>query len=158
MIMKEKLLFFLLGCILVASCGEEPKTEESPLNQVFSGEHELRKMKNFSTVDSKVSSSFFLFSGNLSAESKGEVYVIFSWKMNDGTYAISRLPIERFRIKLVQAESAPIVKYQWRGYQSYMVNTTDNLQEVMDYYINYALLIINEKDWPEDIRLPLNDN
>lgn len=157
MIMKAK-LFFLLGCILVASCGKESKTEESPLNQIFSGEHELRKMKNFSSIDSKAGSSFFLFSGNLSAESKGRVYIIFSWKMNDGTYAISRLPIERFRIKLVQTESTPIVKYKWRPYQGFMVNVTDNLQEVMDYYINYALLIINEKDWPEDIGLPLNSN
>lgn len=151
--MKTKNFLYLCLCLLAISCSKKEEQEESQASIMLKGNHELRKMKDFVGVTSSSSASFFLIMGDQSQESKTEVCVKFSWKMNDGTYAISSLPIEKFRIKLDSTATTPSIKFRWIRYDSNHIAQT---QELMDGYVCYAVLIIREEDWPTEIKLPLN--
>ncbi len=113
----------------------------------------LRKMAERTDASSRVYGSFFLFMGDLSATTKTTVSVKFAWEMNDGTYALSSLPLEKIRVKLDEKAAAPTIKFRWRPYP---LRRTVEVQELMDEYVIYAVVTVKESDWPVRVSLPLN--
>ncbi len=133
----------------VVSCKESPR-EESPAGKILQGEHQLRKMMELIGSESRASGGFFLFVGSYSSETKQSVSVKFAWRMNDGTYAISSLPIEKIRVRLVKDIRTPTIKFRWsQGYGN-------EIQDWMDNHVVYAVITCKEEHWPTEVQLPLS--
>lgn len=127
---------------------------ESQVGKILQGEHPLRKMVTKQSDKASLNGSFFLIFGEIRGQGETFTKVTFSWLMNDSIYAISSLPIEKIRIKFIQSKEAPSIKFRWRP-DDY-IYYGDNLQEIMNDLIIYALVTCREKDWPAEIQLPLN--
>jgi len=145
-------LILLVG-LFVIGCAEQPK-RPSQAEHILNGEHRLRKMSERREVDSSISGGFFLIIGELNASTTTRVSVKFAWEMNDGTYAISSLPLEKIRVKIDKEVATPTIKFRWRRWERH---STPQIQKLMDDYIIYALITVKESDWPIQIKLPLND-
>ncbi len=137
--------FWTVGCA--------KKSQESFAGKILKGEHCLRKMMEKTEVNSKISGSFFLLGGSFSGETEEITSVKFAWKMNDGTYAISSLPLEKIRVKFDETATTPTIKFRWLHYDLSECPT----QYLMNNQIFYAVITVKEKDWPTQINLPLND-
>ena len=74
--------------------------------------------------------------------------------MNDGTYAISSLPLEKIRVKLDKEATTPTIKFKWHPWHGN--RGTPQVQYLMDYHVIYALITAKEGDWPIQVNLPLN--
>lgn len=150
----------LASFLFAVHCTEEKQEAPKPsyAEKILSGEHGLRKMAERIGTESKTSASFFLIAGNFKSSTSTETLIKFAWKMNDGTYAFSSLPLEKFRVRFEETASVPTVKFRWRssncGCPSDRVR---QIQELMDDYVLYALLTVRESDWPTQITLPLNE-
>lgn len=138
---------------IAAGCSSQQEYEElSPGGKIFSGTHSLRKMFSHQENNFEASGSFFLCFGGLNAQSTDSVSVKFSWRMNDGVWAISSLPLEKFRIKFDNNAVEPTIKFRWRG--NYFSNP--DLQWKINESIVYVLLTVREEDWRPNVNLPLN--
>lgn len=144
-------LVFLAGLFMVGC--EQPPQPPSQAEQILNGEHMLRKMAERMDVSSRISGSFFLFVGDLSGTTKTTISVKFAWEMNDGTYALSSLPLEKIRVKLDKKATTPTIKFRWRPY---ICCGTAQIQTLMDDYVSYAVVTVRESDWPVQVNLPLN--
>ena len=76
--------------------------------------------------------------------------------MNDGTYAISTLPIEKIRVKFDNNVTTPTVDFD-SGKIRYEWENNSDLEYVINHYVNYAILTVRESDWPSQINLPFNN-
>ena len=147
----------LILSIIVAtlvSCLRFQDTTEEPRN--IQGVHELHKMSEYTGINSEISGGFFLFFGGISGQTKSETLVRFAWKMNDGTYAISTLPIEKIRVKFDNNVTTPTVDFD-SGKIRYEWENNSDLEYVINHYVNYAILTVRESDWPSQINLPFNN-
>ncbi len=152
--MKKHFIFFtfiICGLTLVFSCNDEDKKSKLDLN--LEGTHQLRKMTQGTSNNTRSSSSFFLFSGSSYNEQSTEPIVSFAWKMNDGTYALSTLPFGKIRIRILDSIHIPTVKFKWTN--NYVINH-DNMSAVMKYEVIYAEISAKATDWPQNISLPMN--
>lgn len=143
----------MLISIFIAGCAQKGPEPPSQAEALLRGEHKLRKMAERVDVKSNISASFFLFVGDLSATTQTNISVKFAWEMNDGTYALSSLPLTKIRVKLDERVEAPTIKFRWRPYKCC---NTAQVQGLMDSYVVYALVTVRERDWPVNINLPLN--
>ncbi len=142
--------FVLLTGLLVVGCDEPPQLP-SKTEQILQGDHKLRKMVERTETNSHISGGFFLFVGALNGGTTTNVSVKFAWEMNDGTYAISSLPIEKIRIKLDEKVATPTIKFRWGPCRN-----TRRTQHLMDDHVLYAVITAKESDWPVQVNLPLN--
>ena len=131
--------------IMVVSQACVDNRSESSVGQILAGEHQLRKMTNVTTSESN--GSFFLFLGSFSQSES--LKVSFAWKMNDGTFAISTLPMEKIRIKINNVVATPTIKFCWTRSQY------KNVQWAIDHHVLYAVITCKDSDWPQSISLPL---
>ena len=145
-------LMVLLAALFALGCRPQPKPP-SQAELILGGEHKLHKMTEQSQLNPTLSGRFFLFSGSVNGLIKTDVFVKFAWEMNDGTYALSSLPLEKIRVKFDEQITSPMIKFRWRRYDG---EGTPQTQNLMDYYVSYALITIRESDWPAQIDLPLN--
>lgn len=154
-------LFFLAGCeVDVKAQADASKKQEDTF--VLAGEHSLRKMMPaVESKETKTSGSFFLIMGGVNSETKTSLAVRFAWQLQDGSYAISSLPLEKFRVKLDPQNTAPTIKFRWRsmsrdGMFGYYC-PSDDLQCLMEKgFVSYAIVICKPEDWPTGIQLPMN--
>ena len=143
---------FVIACIFAFHAEKAEKQRFiSPAQPILEGEHVLRKMGESVGNDTKASSSFFLISGSTSAESNTSMAINFAWRMSDGTYAGSTLPLSKVRFSFDENAVTPTVKFRWLPCRQKC--TVDNL---MTYYVQYMVISIRESDWPKNINLPLN--
>lgn len=101
---------------------------------------------------SEISGGYFLIAGSLSGRSETITNVKFAWEMNDGTYAISSLPLEKIRVKFNNDVEIPTIYFQVKNKPDYY----DELQRMLDVSITYAVITCKESDWPVQVQLPLN--
>ena len=151
MIIPFCVLIAVTSIIYLAVRRSPQKLQSSQAEQILKGEHKLRKIAERTDVNSKISGSFFLFVGGLNGKAETTVSVKFAWEMNDGTYALSSLPLEKIRVKLDENATTPTIKFRWtRSYPN------PEVQELMDNYVIYAVISVRESDWPVQVNLPLN--
>lgn len=146
----SKLRQFWYICLLIpflASCVESPP---SRAEAILKGEHQLRKMVEKSGVLSSFSGSYFLFAGSVEGTSRTTLDVKFAWELSDKTFAISSLPIEKFRVNFNESIETPTIKFRWRR------RNEPELQHLMDRSVIYAVITCKKSDWPTNIKLPLN--
>ncbi len=142
------LILMALGAIiLMGGCGQKD-------NELTKGQHPLRKMVSQNNIKQSFG-GFFLFGlGSIGGQSENNIRVHFSWLTNDGTYAITSAPIEKFRIKIDNNVQNPFIEFidTSRGQMVYRT-----IEKFLDYCPpNYILVTCRDEDWPKDIQLPLN--
>ena len=142
-----KTIFGFFMSVFLVGCGTPP----SAVKPILGGEHNLRKMTERNGVDLSVSGGFFLVSGEVSVTQKTQTLIKFAWELNDGTYAISSLPLEKIRIKIDNNVTVPTISFSWE--ENYYKH---QIQDLMDCCVDYALITIKESDWPIQVNLPLN--
>jgi hypothetical protein len=143
-------VFLSFGC---KKAEEKKKAKgESCVSEVLKGEHKLRRLSSLALNESESSGGLFLFFGSSSFESNQKVFAYFSWEMNDGSYAISFLPIEKIRINLVEDQDCPTIKFRWRVYVNNYEKAPD-LEKMMEMNIVYAVITLQGEDWPKEIDL-----
>jgi len=137
----------VFGALTVsANCGRK---EPSQVEAFLKGEHVLRKMSPERPQASFQGSAWFIIGlGAASADGTSDYMVNFAWQTNDGTYAISSLPLTSFMIKFDENATTPTVKFRWQSGRSKTVQGAMRL-------VIYALLTIRESDWPPQVNLPL---
>jgi len=82
-------------------------TEEviSPVGKALQGDHPLSMIK-------KNDSYFIVSAGDT------DVMVMFCWKMNNGTYALSQLPSSKIRFIFDEYKRIPSIKFRWGTFYS----------------------------------------
>lgn len=133
--------------VIIPSVSSASGFGESQAGIVLNGEHELRRLATTQHTEHKASGSFFLFTGDYSSSTKHGIRVVFSWRLNDGTYAISSIPIEKIRVNINGNYSSPTIKFRWRRSDS------KDLQYIIDNYVLYAVINCKSEDWPENINM-----
>lgn len=125
---------------------------QSYIDKIFQGEHRLRKMAEWTDSSGQISGSFFLIFGQIKGSLENSMEMRFAWEMNDGSYAISSIPIEKVRVRMDENAETPTIKFHWtRG-----TILDDDLQGFIDRSVTYVLITVKESDWPVDIILPMN--
>jgi len=115
-----------------------------------------------------LSGGFFLFFGGISGDyqegtetSKLITHVRFAWEQKDNVYIITTLPLEKFRVKLVET-ALPTASFSLKEFtmkewdDDKFRQTIINSSEGWDAQVDYVTFTISKDDWPTDIRLPLN--
>ncbi|MBI3572819.1 MAG: hypothetical protein HY092_01300 [Candidatus Kerfeldbacteria bacterium] len=126
------------------------------MDAVLRGHHSLRKVVEWADHQSRIDGGFFLVFGGINSSTSENLRVKFAWRMNDGTYAISSLPLEQIRIKIDDRVTVPTIQFAFShpwdsGYDS------DDPQYLMGRYVQYAVVTVRDQDWPVKIQMPLND-
>lgn len=70
---------------------------------------------------------------------------------DNSMYAISSLPSTKIRVNFNENIEYPTIKFKWTSSDS------KDIQQLMDNNVLYAVITIREKDWPIDIKLPMNE-
>lgn len=159
----KKILILMTVLILLITIGCTP-LEETPGNgqmsiteKILSGEHLLQKMDSSKATESQSRGDFFLFAGEYKSRTDSKIKIIFSWQMNepDSIYAISSLDMTKIRIKFDNKIKSPTILFKWE--QGCYEQSDPQIQYLMDNKVIYAIVTIQEKDWPKDIKLPINE-
>jgi hypothetical protein len=127
----------------------EKVREPSKSEQLFSGTHELRKFKVITETGTKWSSSYFLVAGSASGKTVSDTRVSFSWKLNNGMYAISELPLSKIRVMINDSIQKPYVKFRWGG----MMFNTNQIEDYMNHDVIYMVVYCKESDFPMEINI-----
>ena len=146
----------LLFLIVLVGCESSPPAKKAPQDtagDVLRGEHQLRKMFTAQGKEESVSGGFFLIFGGISSESRETANVKFAWQMRDGAYALSSLPLEKFRVKFDNSKETPTIKFRWRPSSNF---SASDVQKIIENNVIYALITCKESDWPPKIQLPMN--
>lgn len=148
--MKIIISLLLMVCCVVWCKPREPKNDV--IGDLLRGNHLLRKMNTQKVSSSQGSAGFFFIVGGANYSSKEEMFIFFSWLMNDKeTYAISKLLLTNIRVRFANKISQPYIKFHWEpsAYAGY-----NNLIEAVTR-INYAVIVCKPSDWKIDIQMPM---
>ena len=170
----------VIGIGMMLTGCSDPK--DNPYNQTrgfWENSHQLRKMfvkdvKFKKPAKGSFSGGFFLLLGGVSGKYEGEkeyaaTYVRFAWEIEDNTYHIATLPLEKIRIKIVENIKTPTVSFflnEYRisrdlnpidySYTSRILKDYYNPQPVFEEYLKYVTVTCKDSDWPTEIKLPLD--
>lgn len=125
------------------------KEKESCTTQIFKGNHTLRKFNTSIQQAKSTSAGFFFFFGSYDSKESNNKIVTFAWKGNDDIYTISSLPINRIRVKIDDSVDTPYVKFRWTS----QVYGCDNIENLVDRFVYYAVVCCKSSDWTLDINL-----
>lgn len=133
------------------------------LENIFGGERTLRKMLNFSSSDSKwsIGGAYFMIAGAIVGEgsTKTDFFIHFYWKTNDGSFSPNRLAWNRIRVNPVpnSREVVPTIRFILKSGGFTRFHNETSIQKLIDNNVLYAIITCNERDWPSDVQLPMND-
>jgi hypothetical protein len=125
--------------------------------------HPLRKMGT--TQSQTLEGSYFLFVGNIQSETKTSVS--FAWfNRLTNEYIFTEIPLSDIRLKITN-DSTPQVKFilkeedyfsglESKSFESPIKSFEKDSQNFFRYYLKRLQISCQEKDWPENIQLPLN--
>jgi hypothetical protein len=161
--MKQKfpkaMMCLLFLAILLSGCTNET---DPKIVEFLGGDRVLRKMTSYTGEKIEGSGSFFLFSGSANITGESQISVMFAWRMNDGSYQISSLPLTKIRVKFNDQAESPTIKFvlQKPGPLPDNIdmpkNMETNVQDYLDKRVDYAILTVKESDWKPDVQLPFN--
>ncbi|MFA5127530.1 MAG: hypothetical protein WC457_00825 [Patescibacteria group bacterium] len=146
----------MLAAVIIAGCGvDAPIT----VPKFMTGEHLLRKMISNSATSTNTTGGFFIFSGSFNSSSKTEMIVRFAWKMDEDTYVLSSIPIEKIRVKIHNDTKTPTISFKLEPdcYTYRWANPPENyIDAILENCVYYATITAKDNDWPTQIDLPLN--
>ncbi len=160
----KSLIILILLAVFSFGCYKEQKSEDMPAFKLFKGNHELRKMITKDSLELNSVGYFYVSASHMETGMK----VYFSWLSNDGNYINSSFPIEKVRVKIDNSLKTPYVTFatitwvtqpMWgKAKQDYKMNNKQDYEYLnnVDYYNAWVEVNCSEKDYPENISLPLN--
>jgi hypothetical protein len=163
-----KYLFVLLSLLLI-SCDTNEKNDywlnkynecvKSPLE----GKHEIRKLFEYTEKGtSHNSGGFFLLFGNFSSSTNSDKqYIKFAWKQWNNTYIISKIDLNKIRIKFEKCKQPYVIfildEYEasWiiKGYNTHNIFVDEN--ERFNIHVKNVIIVCNEDDWKFQIKMPM---
>jgi hypothetical protein len=155
-----KVMIFAIALMGLTACEESAQTTpQAPTPrdaiQVFlAGKHQLRQMGSQRETHGNLSGGYFLFAGGISGGTDTQVVVKFAWLTPEGYYAISSLPLEKFRIKIDETATSPIIEF---GQNEHCWEYLPHVQNIFDSCVPYAMVTAKSADWPMSIELPLSE-
>jgi len=123
------------------------------MNTYFGTTHQLMRFKTHSDTSSRWSGGFFLVLGGASGETSNRVSVRFSWRMNNGEYMVSCVPMEKIRVKINNSVRIPTVTFGIRDYDDAPHIRTDREpdQYIIDHCIYKVIVTCTSDQWPLDV-------
>lgn len=154
------------------------------------GSHKLRKMFHSDeemTIKEpgkgNLSGGFFFFMGGISGNYKEgtEVKSVvnnvrFAWEIENSTYVITTLPLEKIRIKIVE-KGEPTASFSLNKFAinngvleggffsprkydevARILRNYYNPSETFARYLEYVVFTVKSEDWPVNINLPVNQS
>ena len=148
-----KIIISILIIVLcsMCTCTEQISSEE----KVLMGEHKLRKFITTTEKTSAATGGFFLFLGAASGNSTQNEICYFSWQMSDDSYVISKLPLVKIRVRLIEGIEIPTIRFQLSKYYR-NIWKEDIIDKISEECVLYATITCNPKDWQLKIEMPLN--
>ena len=147
---KIKYLFLLISTFTIL-CGCDTPHGPDHVGDRVRGEHTLRHIGERTELNGSVSGTFFILLGGMQGSMTSESVLYFSWEMNDGTYAICKLPFCKIRVKLVEEQEIPTIRFRWRP----DYHRKRPLEYIMKKRVIYALILCKPEDWAPVIKMPL---
>jgi len=152
-----KKCFIAIALVAILGGCKNTVDPNNVIQKNFGGNRVLRKMTNAAENKNAVSGSFFLFCGDVNATTESRTLLMFAWKMNNGSYQISSLPLTNVRVKFDDKIKSPTIRFNFKEIVYLLGSgTINNTQDYIDKYVNYAELTVKESDWAPDVQLPFN--
>lgn len=121
---------------------------------------ELHKFVEYNSQESQTTTRFFLVFGSSNNSSQTEPMVKFSWRMSDGAYAFSTLPLEKIRVRYDESVEQPRILFKLFPADDVHNDCNDSESDDIDHLIratvSYATVFTRASDWPVNVQLPLN--
>ena len=73
--------------------------------------------------------------------------VEFMWQTFDGSYAMSEVPVDKFRVKIDEYADQPYVKFRWTRCRS-----ASDLKSAIQNNVSYVLMVCDREDCPPHMR------
>lgn len=143
-------IVFLAGQATKEREKREQERGPSPTEKLLGGTHELRKLNVTDKYTATMHGSYFLIGGSINGKGEQKTMCMFSFKLNDGDYALAELPVTKIRVRFDSTVTVPYVKFKWGGV---WLTSTYRLDELMKSYIEYMVLVCREEDYPKDINI-----
>lgn len=140
----------------VTEYDKELAIKVTQLEEMLGGEREVRRMHNTKDRASTFNSSFFLFAGSARGQSSEDFYVIFSWKLNDGSYITTKMPIERVRMKFGNYDQ-PKIQFKLSHPTSDFLIYENDIPYMISRYVYYVVVLCKEENWPSYYEMPLDN-
>ena len=136
---------------------EEEKTRTAELNALFLGERPLRKMLTSQNIEGRFNGGYFLFGDAIAGEVGVQQSVSFAWQSKNETWQISRLPLERLRVRFNENASSPVIRFTVDHCGASLVDIRCYpMQQLINECVTDAVITVREQDWPINISLPLS--
>jgi hypothetical protein len=170
-LMVALLMVLVVGKLISAAWGAASAADDRadqkrlvPVTAFLSGTHDLRRMVQSESQESHLSGGgFFLFGVGgmgVDGESHTDIVITFAWRANDGSYIITRAPITKIRVKLVDNLTVPSVEFHDDCDESTMDCMIrfghNNIQSLFDNDVEYVTVHCRPEDWPTKLTMPLS--
>lgn len=178
--MKFKTLFQLLSLALLlalsifvtgcsnSSAAVDVSQLQTPGEYYLGGKHELRKFNDDTKVTHHEGGWWFILIGGSGKKDVVDAKIAIWWKMNDGTYGLSRIALEDLRIKLDETATTPYLEFAQRYNHDEFFKDHDlkdytpdanpgaTADDLIRIYANHVILTVRPEDWPIELHLPQN--
>lgn len=143
--------FVLIGFFYLVQESKKSDTPSSPpveqftnAGKILKGEHQLRKVAAKMNPDLSVATtSYFMFASCREGSNVLHNFSVkFSWLMNDGSYSLSSLSLDKIRVKFDESYEVPTIKFRWRP------SDYSDVSYLMGNEVIYAVVTTKESDWP----------
>lgn len=128
--MIKKTLWFVILLLSTSSA----VMAESDLGAILAGDHLVRKASI--------------------VRAGGVASVTFMWRLNDGSYSVNSVPLEKVRVRYEAGAVNPSIRFRW-GASNGM---GEGLQKKIEQHVIYVLLTCREEQWPPDAIVPVGTN
>lgn len=153
-----KKLFILILVPFIMSCTDTSLKGElaKSFNSFYEGNHTLRKFSSQEMkTASSASASYFLFWGSADYKGEGKTTVIaFSWQSKNGEYILSKIPMNKVRVKFDNQNKPPYVTFSIDKYAYMSYDLADeSVDYTLQYKLNYVIIHCKESDYPTDVNI-----
>lgn len=147
---------------------EKLEQETAYARNIMTTPRVLRKMRTENVVTSETTTNFahIVFVGKSRSVTRNytDYDVMFAWEREQGEYILSKVPVIICRFQLSEDPMEPMVKFDFDLNRGWGTHWTEVFIDPVKFIsgdergkLRSITFIINEKDWPTDINLPLND-
>jgi hypothetical protein len=155
---------FIIGCVTLAlviagiktlmahGAFDPPKEGEkvSEVSKVLIGTHPIRQINE--NKNAKINQEYFLFSSQITGSVENTV--TFAWQDRyTNVYRFTTLPLAQIHIKIDDENNyTPYVSFRWAANS---INCSYDFNNKVDPCILYAVIVVNSKQWPTNINIPM---
>lgn len=137
----KKILFIAAIPLLLAAC-DAPHSQHynSELGKVLEGSHYLCNLPYQIDSTEGTQNSLFAIKGD---------QLLFSWQLPDSTFTVSKLPLEKVRMRFDPTNEKPFVRFRWVASD----NSSDLAYAFEFGQIKYMIINCKETDFPSNIKV-----